>query len=81
MFPFGEELYYFSTHGWRRFDSCLLVGVFDELACAAACCRAFKLKKSAMFVFCRGVVQGCGDHDEVKVERGRDAFSHERTGH
>ena len=40
--------YYFSTHGCMRLDSCLVVGAFDELAFAAACCRAFTLKKSAI---------------------------------
>lgn len=41
-------VYYFSTHGCSRFDSCLEVGALEELACAACCCRAFRLKKSAM---------------------------------
>jgi hypothetical protein len=43
-----QKPYYFSTHGCKRFGSCLLVELFEELACAAACCRAFRLKKSAM---------------------------------
>lgn len=67
-------LYYFSTHGCKRLDSCLLVGAFDELAWAAACCRAFRLKKSAM-VSSGGCRKCCGDDDEFKVERGRDASS------
>jgi hypothetical protein len=44
--------YYFSTHGCRRFGSCFVVGTFKELAVAAACCRAFMLKKSAMAACC-----------------------------
>jgi hypothetical protein len=51
-----RDCYYFSTHGCRRFGSCFVVGAFDELACAAACCRAFMLKKSAIAACC-----GCGE--------------------
>jgi hypothetical protein len=38
------------------------VGAFEELACAAACCRALRLKKSAIVV--------CGGYDEVEGEVG-----------
>jgi hypothetical protein len=49
------KAHYFSTHGCKRLGSCLLEGVLEELACAAACCRAFRLKKSAMMSSCGGL--------------------------
>ena len=42
------ETYYFSTHGCNRLVSCFGAGPLEELAVAAACCRALMLKKSAM---------------------------------
>jgi hypothetical protein len=53
---YGWGCYYFSTQGCRRFGSCFVVGAFDELAVAAACCRAFMLKKSAIAACCGCVV-------------------------
>ena len=47
-----ETLYYFSTHGCRRSGCCFVFGAFDELAWAAACCRALRLKKSAIVCDC-----------------------------
>lgn len=44
------SVYYFSTHGCRRSGCCLVVGAFEELACAAACWRALMLKKSDIVV-------------------------------
>lgn len=60
-------MYYFSTHGCRRFGSCFVVGALDELACAAACCRALMLKKSAI-VACWGCVE-VARRSRAKVRR------------
>jgi hypothetical protein len=40
------------------------VGALDELACAAACCRAFMLKKSAMSSTCGAGHVGAGRKSE-----------------
>jgi hypothetical protein len=66
-----RSCYYFSTHGCRRSDSFLLDGALEELACAAACCRALRLKKSAMVGSCRGWGFVCGD--DVKFKWNADA--------
>lgn len=42
---------YFSTHGCNRFVSCFTVGALDELAAAAAACRALISKKLAIVLF------------------------------
>lgn len=60
--------YYFSTHGCRRLVSCLLEGAFDEPACAPFCCRALRLKKSAIVSFRGGHRSVAGTMVKVKVE-------------
>lgn len=78
MFATAErvrKVYYFSTHGCKRLDSCLLVGVLEELACAAACCRAFRLKKSAMVSSCGGLEVVAGMTMKLKWNAVRDAIS------
>jgi len=46
-----KKTHYFSTHGCNRFVSCFAVGALDELAAAAAACRALISKKLAIVLF------------------------------
>jgi hypothetical protein len=47
-----EKAYYFSTHGCRRLGSCFDVAALEELADAAAACRARMSKKFDIVVGC-----------------------------